>query len=90
MSIDFGKTGSIGDIKAMVEGWYDKYSEIGDEMAVQMFMDDLESVYPYIMFLFQRGEISFEEYNEFQGFCEELIGRLMEKAGIEDIDRSFR
>ncbi len=87
---DFGRFGNIQEIKMMVERWYSKYMDMGDEMAVQMFMDDLESVFPYITFLYQRGEIDFDEYNEFHSFCEELIERLMEKAGIEDIDRSFR
>ena len=87
---DFGKMGSIDDIRAMIERWYNRYAEMGDEMAVQMFMDDLESVYPYITLLYQRGVINFEEYDEFHRYCERLVGKLMDMAGIEDIDRSFR
>ncbi len=90
MKFDFSRLGTLDEIREMVERWYRSYAEMGDEMAVQMFMDDLEAVYPYITSLYQSGAISFEEYEEFMAYCDELIGELMKLVGIEDIDRSFR
>ncbi len=90
MKFDFTRFGTLDEIREMVGRWYRSYAEMGDEMAVQMFMDDLEAVYPYITSLYQSGAISFEEYEEFMAYCDELIAELMKLVGIEDIDRSFR
>ena len=90
MKFDFSRLGTLDEIREMVERWYRSYAEMGDEMAVQMFMDDLETVYPYITSLYQSGQIGYGEYEEFMAYCDELIAELMKLVGIEDIDRSFR
>ncbi len=80
----------LEEVIKIIHRWFERYKEEGDEMAVEMFIDDLEYAEPYVRRLFDTGVISAAEYNQFLMYCEELIDELKKIAGIEKIDFRFR
>ena len=80
----------LEEVKKRVLMWFESYKEWGDEMAVEMFVDDLEVVDPYVRRLFDMGLISRDEYFQYLSFCEQLVDELKKLAGIERIDWRFR
>lgn len=84
------QTRELEDVRNRVMMWFESYKKWGDEMAVEMFVDDLEVVEPYVRRLYDMGLISRDEYFQFLSFCETLVNELKKIAGIERIDWSFR
>ncbi len=79
----------LESVKKLVQRWFEYYKEMGDEMAVEMFFDDLEIVEHYVRALFDQGVIDGDEYWRFLNYCEELLEELKKIAGIERIDMRF-
>ncbi len=80
----------LEEVRKMVLRWFEGYKEVGDEMSVEMFIDDLEVVERYVAALYYNGTISGEEYMRFLTFCDSLVDELKSVAGIERIDTRFR
>ncbi len=80
----------LEEVKKIVLRWFEGYKEIGDEMSVEMFIDDLEIVEKYVAALYYNGIISGEEYMRFLTFCDGLVDELKSVAGIYKIDTRFR
>lgn len=80
----------LEEVKKMVLNWFEGYKSQADEMAVEMFIDDLDVVDPYVRRLYDLGAISRDEYFQFLSFCDKLVDELKKLVGIETIDWRFR
>lgn len=80
----------LEEVKKMVLKWFEGYKSQADEMAVEMFIDDLDVVDPYVRRLYDIGAISRDEYLQFLSFCDKLVDELKKLVGIETIDWRFR
>ncbi len=80
----------LEEVIKIINRWFERYKEEGDEMAVEMFVDDLEYAEPYVRRLFDMGLITAEEYWQFLRYCDNLVEELKKIAGIERIDFRFR
>uniref|UniRef100_A0A7C4WD50 Uncharacterized protein n=1 Tax=Geoglobus ahangari TaxID=113653 RepID=A0A7C4WD50_9EURY len=80
----------LEEVIKIINRWFERYKEEGDEMAVEMFVDDLEYAEPYVRRLFDMGLITAEEYWQFLKYCDSLVEELKRIAGIEKIDFRFR
>ena len=80
----------LEEIRKMVIRWFEGYKKVGDEMSVEMFIDDLEVVERYVAALYYDGTISGNEYMRFLTFCDSLVDELKSIAGIDKVDTRFR
>ncbi len=80
----------LEEVKKLVTRWFERYKEMGDEMAVEMFMDDIDIIDNWAYAMLSVGKITKEEYLRLINFCDEKLEELKRIAGIERIDTRFR
>ena len=80
----------IDRAKELVERWFNKYKEIADEAAVELFSDDIEIIDSWANSMLMAGRITNEEYWHLITFCEEKLEELKRLAGVESLDMRFK
>ena len=80
----------LEEIMELVNRWFESYKKMGDEMAVEMFLDDIDIIDRWAYSAYITGKITEEEYLRLMNFCDEKLEELKRIAGVEKIDMRFR
>ncbi len=80
----------IDRAKELVERWFNKYKEMADETAVELFSDDIEIIDSWANSMLMAGRITNKEYWHLITFCEEKLEELKRIAGVESLDMRFK